>query len=115
VQPLDGAIQRLKGGGADDARQAAASLRAALDKLAMNLVPGNKTGRVERYEALLGVRLGDSGGTLLHHQIGVLYASYQPLSDAVHDELHIDALRANAYGIFSALAAVLARLDERPL
>jgi hypothetical protein len=114
LQPLQGAIQRLRGGGADDARQAAASLRAALDKLAMYLVPGSKTGRLERYELLLGVREGDSDGTLLHYQIGVLYASYQPLSDAVHDELNIDAVRANAYGIFSALVAILARLDVPP-
>lgn len=115
VMPLRGAIQRLSGDGADDTRQAAVSMRAALDILASALAPGDKKGRPARYETVLRVDRGDPTGTLLHHQIGVLYASYQPLSDAVHDDLGIDALRTIAYGIFSAIAAVVARLDEETM
>ena len=109
LKPLQGAVERLSGGGADDARQASASLRAALDELANQLVPGPKKGRDDRYAVALGVGYGDPDGKLLYHQIGVLYATYAPLSGAVHDELDIEAVRAHALGMFSAMAAVISR------
>jgi hypothetical protein len=109
LKPLKGAVERLSGGGADDARQASASLRAALDELANQLVPGPKKGRDDRYAVALGVGYGDPDGKLLYHQIGVLYATYAPLSGAVHDELDIEAVRAHALGMFSAMAAVISR------
>jgi len=109
LKPLQGAVERLSGGGADDARQASASLRAALDELANQLVPGPKNGRDDRYAVALRVAYGDPDGKLLHHQIGVLYATYAPLSAAVHDELDIEAVRAHALGMFSAMAAVMSR------
>ncbi|HUY08384.1 MAG TPA: hypothetical protein VMW80_02905 [Candidatus Dormibacteraeota bacterium] len=106
---LQGAIDRLRDGGSDSARQAAASLRAALDLLADHLAPGSKRGRIERYSAILGVEQGNPDGTLLYHQIGILYTSYPSLSEAVHDELDIGGVRAVAYGMFSAIAGVLSK------
>lgn len=113
VTPLDGAIERLRGGGPDDARQASVSMRSALDELAAALAPGPKKDRRRQYAAILGVDHGDADGTLLYHQIAVLYASFQPLSDAVHDELDLDALRAHAFGMFSAMAGVVSRWMAR--
>jgi len=109
IDSLAGALDRLRGGGADDARQASTSLRAALDQLADELVPGPKKGRAERYEKVLSIELGDPGGKLLYHQIGILYESYVPLSLGVHDELDLEAVRAHAVGMLSAIAAVVAR------
>ena len=104
---LQGAIDRLRDGGSDSARQAAASLRAALDQLADHLAPGSPKGRVERYVAILEVEQGNPDGTLLYHQICILYSSYASLSNAVHNELDIGGVRAVAYGMFSAIAGVL--------
>lgn len=116
---LEGAVNRLREGGPDCGRQAAASLRAALDQLADALIPGSKKkGRLARYAEVLGVAVGNTEGTLLYYQIGVLDAAHEPLSKRVHDRVDDDALRAVAFGIFSAFAAVLSRWvaqGERPL
>jgi hypothetical protein len=64
------------------------------------------------------VAVGNTEGTLLYYQIGVLDAAHEPLSKRVHDRVDDDALRAVAFGIFSAFAAVLSRWvaqGERPL
>jgi hypothetical protein len=44
--------------------------------------------------------------------VSLLYTTYQPLSDAVHDEGGIEALQALALGILSCLAGILARLEQ---
>lgn len=106
---LQGALDRLRTGGADSARQAAASLRAALDLLADCLTPGSKSGRIERYVAALSVDQGSPEGTLLYHQICILYFTYGRLSGAIHDRLDLAGVRVVAYGMFSAIAAVLSR------
>jgi hypothetical protein len=106
---LQGGVNRLRDGGPDSARQAAASLRAGLDKLADRLVPGGKRDRAGRYAQVLGVDVGDPDGTLIYHQIWTLDASFHPLGKAVHDQLEEAAVKAIAFGLFGALVGVLSR------
>jgi hypothetical protein len=109
LEPLEGGWDRIWLGGKDAARQGAASLRAALDELAESIAPGPKKDREHSYLSVLQLKPGDPTNRLLTLQVSLLYTTYQPLSDAVHDEGGIEALQALALGIVSCLAGVLAR------
>ncbi|HVB53425.1 MAG TPA: hypothetical protein VNF24_04445 [Candidatus Acidoferrales bacterium] len=119
AESIEGALRCLREGGPDCGKQAAASLRAGLDQLAAAMIPGSKKkGRRASYAVVLGVAGGDTEGTLLYHQIGILDTAHLSLSRRVHDQDDDDALCVVAFGIFSALAAVLSRWAvqaERPL
>jgi hypothetical protein len=112
VEPLEGGWHRVWDGGTDATRQGAASLRAALDEVANALAPGPKKDREQGYLAVLQIQPGDPTTRLLTLQVSLLYTTYQPLSDAVHDEGGIEALQALALGILSCLAGILARLEQ---
>jgi len=109
LEPLEGGWDRIWIGGRDAARQGATSLRAALDEIAEAIAPGPKKDRERSYLAVLQLQPGDPTTRLLTLQVSLLYTTYQPLSDAVHDEEGIEALQALALGIVSCLAGVLAR------
>jgi hypothetical protein len=118
LETLEGGWDRIWGADKDAARQGAASLRAALDEIAEAIAPGPKKDRERSYLAVLQLQPGDPTTRLLTLQVSLLYATYQPLSDAVHDEEGIEALQALALGIVSCLAAMLARwaqLRAQPL
>lgn len=109
LEPLEAGWDRVWIGGKDAARQGAASLRAALDEIGNAIAPGPKKDRERSYQAVLQLQPGDPTTRLLTLQVSLLYTTYQPLSDAVHDEGGIEAIQALALGIVSCLAGILAR------
>jgi hypothetical protein len=109
VEPLEAGWERVWNGGNDGARQGAASLRAALDRISSAIAPAAKKDRETAYRSVLELEPGDATTKLLSLQISLLYVTYQPLSTAVHDEADVDAIKALALGIVSSLAGILAR------
>lgn len=115
VEPLEAGLARLKRGEKDGARQAAASFRAVLDKVAEVIAPGPAKQRREAYQRSLGVTPGDPTARLIALQSELVYEIYQPVSATVHDSESIDAVRAYALAMVSCLLTILAKWQEKDL